>query len=357
MFHVEPLRDCLGYGVLKAGVCDHPGAWLLALATISMTTTPTPSSRRRLGRGLSGLMASSVPIDLDAHDAVVAPPADWAEPSASRQHDGLRMIAVAVIRPNPAQPRREFPEATLAALAESIRVAGLMQPIVVRPGSRGSGGGDYELVAGERRWRAAQRLGFERIPAIVRDIDDRTSAEWALIENLQREDLNPMERAAAFRRLSDDHGLTHQEIAARVQLERSTVSNHLRLLDLEESIQDALRKGKLSMGHARALLAITNLPRRAALAAEAVAHGWSVREVERRAAGDSNEAEHKANTKSSQSPGELHMHDLERRLGAHLGTRVHIRRARKKGAGKLIVDFYSFDEFEGLLKRLQFEPG
>jgi ParB family chromosome partitioning protein len=260
---------------------------------------------------------------------------------------GIRMLAVEDVRPNPSQPRRDFDPDALQRLGQSIRSAGLMQPIVVRPHQRG-----YLLVAGERRWRAAQLIGLAELPAIVRDLDDRTAAQLALVENLQREDLNPIERAEAFRRLIDDFGLTHQDIAKHVGLDRSSVSNHLRLLELDEDTTDALRTGRLSMGHGRALLAITNEVERAALARQSDRQGWSVRELERRIRDRTREAAETVPRR--EDPRHAHMKDLERRLGDHLGTKVTLNAGRKKGAGTLTIAFYSLDEFEGLMERLGF---
>ena len=196
------------------------------------------------------------------------------------------MLLPSEIHPNARQPRRNFDEAALQSLADSIRTAGLMQPIVVRSDPAGG----FEIVAGERRWRAADRIGLERVPAIVRSIDDQRSAELALIENLQREDLNPVERATAFQQLIDDFGLRHQEIAECVGLERSTVTNHLRLLELDDPTLDAVRSATLTLAHAKILLGITNLSRRKQLASAAVKRGWSVRDLDRRAKAKKQEA-------------------------------------------------------------------
>jgi ParB family chromosome partitioning protein len=249
------------------------------------------------------------------------------------------------------QPRRTFDDESIARLAESIRRDGLMQPIVVRP--KGAG---YEIVAGERRWRAARLLQLATIPAIVRSVDDRTAAEWSLIENLQREDLNPIDRAEAFQRLIEAHGLTHQEIAERVGLERSSVSNHIRLNELDEFTKDAVRSGALAMGHGRTLLALTNHAERTALARRTIAGGWSVRELEQRIraragrAGGAGGAGGAPPLEVQRRPA--HLVDLERRLGAQLGTKVAIRPGRKKGSGVLVISFFSHAEFDGLMERL-----
>jgi ParB family chromosome partitioning protein len=250
------------------------------------------------------------------------------------------------ISPNRHQPRQQFDETALEALARSIRQAGLMQPVLVRPDADGS----FSLIAGERRWRAARLAGLSSIPAIVRHADDRQSAEMALIENLQREDLNPIERATAFKLLIEDHDLTHQQVADAVGLDRSSVTNLLRLLDLEDSIKTAVAAGALGMGHARALLAIANSKRREHLAGQAIRKGWSVRELERRARQLAIPAGGSKSTRAIPP----HMQDLQRRLGEHLGTNVRIVSGRKKGSGTISIEFYSLDQFDGLVQRMGF---
>jgi ParB family transcriptional regulator, chromosome partitioning protein len=301
--------------------------------TAMTNDTSSKNPKRRLGRGLSSLVSTPVTIDSPA-------PEDGPQ---------VQMIAVEAIRPNTRQPRQHFDQQALQSLAESIRTAGMMQPLVIRPDPAGG----YQLIAGERRWRAAQLVDMAKVPAIVRDVDDREAAEFALIENLQREDLNPLERAEAFARLISDFALTHQEVAERVGLDRSNVTNHLRLLDLDEEFKDALRQRKIGMGHARALLAITNMEQRRALGHECIAAGWSVREIDRRA--------RRASAQSEETPvarpatRQLHMKDLERQLSEHLGTKVELRPGKAKGSGRLIISFFTFEEFDGLLERLRFD--
>ena len=337
----------------------------------------------RLGKGLSSLMQSPVSVSEPppaAEPAVRAvleaaasdgggdssgfagPPSQQREqPGASEaettgEHHRLERVAVADIQPNPNQPRQHFDDAALDTLADSIRRDGLMQPIILRA-TPGSGEG-YQIVAGERRWRAAQRAGLSRVPAIVRDLDDAESAQWALIENLQREDLNPMERAEAFRRLGELFDLSHDEIAERVGLDRSTITNLLRLLRLEPNVQSLVRDGLLSMGQSRALAGLTDSQAQRALADRAVREGMSVRQVEAaaRAVNDTQAASTAgANTGGSRrqiSAQPAHLADLERSLAAQLGTKVLLRTARKKGAGTLCIEFYSLEQFDDLLERL-----
>jgi ParB family transcriptional regulator, chromosome partitioning protein len=312
----------------------------------------TQPPRRRLGRGLTGLMSTPMPVDLGA-PGEAATAAAGSAPATAEAQGSILMLDLDQVRPNPRQPRRRFDDATLDELAASIRTAGLMQPVVVRP----IGTGEFELVVGERRWRAARKAGVGRIPAVVREIDDRTAAEWALIENIQREDLNPIDRADAFRRLTDDFGLTHQEVADRVGLNRSTVTNLLRLGELDDFSREAVRHGRLSQGHARVLLALTNIEARRHLAELAIRQGWSVRALERRASALAAPPRRRTGTAP---PGALpapHRQDLERRLGEHLGTKVQVQPGKRKGSGRLVIEFFSFDEFDGLMQRLGFSTG
>jgi ParB family chromosome partitioning protein len=221
-----------------------------------------------------------------------------------------------------------------------------MQPIVLRPKPAGEG---YELVAGERRWRAAQRLGLATVPAIVRELDDRQIAEWAVIENLQREDLDPLERATAFARLADHFALTHQEIADRIGIDRTTVTNFIRLLDLHEDIQELVRKDRLTGGHVRCLLSIADPAAQVALAKRAVAAGWSVRKMEqvvKRQAGP------QLGTGPAATGRSAHLLDLERQIAQQLNTKVHIKPGRRKNAGTLMIDYYDLDQFDALMAKL-----
>lgn len=347
----------------------------------SSSSASARPSRRRLGRGLSSLMSSPVPItptdpptgttgqsspDEDQkpdHEGRRQPgtsPMQKAnaatEVTSNASDGGLQMVSVDAIRPNRRQPRQQFDDTSLESLATSIRSAGVMQPIMLRPAESHIDSIRYELVAGERRWRAAKLAGLDRVPAIVRRIDEATAAEWALIENIQREDLNPIERAEAFRRLSDDFSLTHQDIADRVGLDRSSVTNLLRLLELDPDTIDDVRAGRLSLGHARALLSVEKVSTRRTLARQATRQGWSVRTLERRINAGRSALQQESGASAGATPTQIHLRNLADELGRHLGTRVRIEAGRKKGAGKLIVDFYSLDEFESLLERLGYKP-
>lgn len=302
---------------------------------------------KKLGRGLGSLIGASVSIEPPVV-AESSPQASVPESTGS----GIRMLPVADVVPNPRQPRQRFSEASLDLLAESIRQAGLMQPIVVRPGSAG-----FEIVAGERRWRAFQRLGKAEIPAIVKSVDDQTAAEWAMVENVQREDLDPLERADGIARLMDDFGLSASAVATQVGLERSTVANLLRLRDADPDLRSALIEGLITQGHAKALLGVGEVSARKVLLGNCVREGWSVRETERRVQQSSSESKAVSSSGGSQEKSRSpHVADLEKRLGVHLGTRVGISLGRKKGQGKMTINFFSLEQFDGLLEKLGFDP-
>lgn len=311
----------------------------------------------RLGRGLSSLMATPVEVipPTQTENAPPQAPADTAPTPASSptptkpeiDRTGLNHLPVTSIRANQHQPRQRFDPARIRSLAQSIKNDGLMQPIVVRPAEGDAG--QYELIAGERRWRAAQEAGLTQVPALIREIDEEKAAELALIENLQREDLNAIEKAQAFQHLGDQFGLTHTQIAERVGLERSSVSNLLRLLDLSDFVRDLVRENILSMGQARAIAGLADAVQQRGLAEKAVREGLSVRQVEQEARRLQQPATSRPASSQSASPV---LSDLEKQIGTQLGTRVKIKAGKKKGAGTLAIDFYSLDEFDALLSRL-----
>ncbi len=319
----------------------------------------TPKKRApRLGKGLSSLMAQPVavhPPTLDvtsgtnqAVDSVKHAPSTVSA-TLEEPESGLLYVPVDHISPNPHQPRQRIEKGALHRLAESIRQDGLMQPVIVRPA-----GDRYELVAGERRWRAAQVVGLDAIPAIVRDLDDQQLAEWALIENLQREDLNPIERAMAFHGLIKQFGVRHEQIAERLGLDRSTVSNSLRLLDLDKDVRALVRDELLSMGQARALGGLSDPLQQRALAERAVREAWSVRQVEQ-AVRTANASGGVVVSTSSRRRKPAHVIDLEKQITQQLQTKVRIRPGRKKGSGSLTIDYFSVEDFDALMKRLGVE--
>jgi ParB family chromosome partitioning protein len=293
------------------------------------------SETKRLGRGLEALLG---PVSREA-----------AEESGT-----LRDLPMASLRPNPYQPRTRLDENALAELTASIEASGLLQPVIVRPR-----GDSYELIAGERRWRAAERLGWTRIPAVVREVDDQTLLTLALIENLQRHDLSPIDEARGYKRLGDEFRLPQTEIARTLGRNRSTVANLLRLLQLPEEIQAMVHQGDLSEGHARALLGVGDPGRMLELAREAATHGWSVREMEGIVAGQKDAsvtAPGPAVTRKSQrgtTPADAKR--IEDALRKHLGTDVRVT-SRRRGRGFLTVSYYSNDDLARLLELILGAP-
>lgn len=271
----------------------------------------------------------------------------------SAHEPSITFVPLVALRPGKFQPRGRMDPAALEALAASIATSGLMQPLVVRPivGAPGV----YEVIAGERRWRALERLGRTEAPAIVRSVPDQEAAELSLVENLQREDLNPMDRAAALQRLVEEFALTHQDLAARIGLDRATITNLLRLNTLDNETASHVRDGSLTAGHAKVLAGIADVSRRCGLAALAVQGGWSVRQLEREATERSDVPRGTSKAKSDAATGSAHLHRLERELQEHLGTRVRIQLGRKKGVGELRIQFFSLDEFDGLMQRIGFQ--
>jgi ParB family chromosome partitioning protein len=291
------------------------------------------SRRDRLGKGLGALLG-----EYSAEEA-------WPEAHT-------RPLPVAAIAPNPFQPRREFSEEELADLTSSIRENGLLQPILVRPAPRG-GAVKWELVAGERRWRACMRLGWREIPATVRDVDDRTLLVLALVENLQRAGLSPLEEADAFRRLGEEFSLTQQQIAEVVGRDRSTIANSLRLLQLPISVRSLINDGQLTAGHARALLGLANERQMAELAREAVEQGLSVRDVEARVQqGRRTRPKRTATAGAERDPN---VRALEEELQRVLGTEVRIHSGRGQ-RGRIEIPFLSGEDFERLFEIIAGRP-
>ncbi|MFQ5635074.1 MAG: ParB/RepB/Spo0J family partition protein [Gammaproteobacteria bacterium] len=300
------------------------------------------AKRTGLGRGLDALLGDTETASFPAPDAASGEPTDG----------NLRQIAVDLLRRGSFQPRQDMRAEALEELADSIRVQGLVQPIVVRPVADRdpSGARQYEIIAGERRWRAAQIAGLKEIPAIVRVIPDSSAIAVALIENIQRENLNPLEESTALRRLIDEFELTHQEAAEAIGRSRAAVSNLLRLLDLGEAAKRHLQAGELEMGHARALLGITDPKMQAEVAALVAKKGLSVRDTEalvkRLLSGG------RQGTGTAADTLDPDIRRLQDDLSDRLGARVDIRHA-KKGGGKLVVSYNSLDELEGILAHIQ----
>jgi ParB family chromosome partitioning protein len=267
-------------------------------------------------------------------------------PSTEDEATAFRDIPVSSISPNRRQPRSRFDEESMAALTASVRELGVLQPVLVRA----MGNGSYELIAGERRWRAARRAGLATVPAIVRTADDTSSLEQALVENVQREDLNPMDEAAAYQQLIEDFHLTHDELAARVGKSRAAISNTLRLFQLPPAVQRMLADGQLTAGHARALLSTPDRSFQESLGRRAAQEGLSVRAVEDLARHHNDTNRHaatKATTTRLRPPG---IHELEELLAAHLDTRVKVEMGSAKG--RLIVEFADLEDLERIYRAM-----
>jgi ParB family chromosome partitioning protein len=301
------------------------------------------AKKKGLGRGLEALLG------LDSGP----------EKSESESGGELRQIPVGRIQPGRYQPRTGMDPERLQELADSIRAQGLIQPILVRPIGRDKAGEKYEIIAGERRWRAAQLAELTEVPCVVREVDDHATLAMALIENIQREDLNPLEEATALKRLIEEFHLTHQQAAEAVGRSRAAVSNLLRLLDLPVPIKTLLEEHKLEMGHARALLTLE--PASALeLARQAAQSEWTVRELEERARrlheieepsskSGARHARRGARTPASPDPN---VAQLERELAEKLGAKVAIAHG-KGGRGRLTIEYFSVDELEGILERIR----
>lgn len=293
---------------------------------------------RRLGRGLNALIASRQP------GATPEPEAEQTRPESP-----VRELPVGQIVPNPHQPRTDFDRESLRELAESIREHGVLQPIVVRPGEDGK----YQLVAGERRWRAVQMLPAETIPAVVRDLSDVQSFEIALIENLQREDLTPLERATAYQHYLDTFGGRLEDLADRLSESRSGIANYLRLLRLHPEVCYMLGRGELGMGQARAIAGIADPQRQLALARLTVRRNLSVRQVEDLVRGEEEEAGDEQQADRAAAAGaSRHLSDIEQNFSKTLGLRVRVKAGRKKNSGRVIINYGSLEEFDRIAERL-----
>jgi len=303
--------------------------------------TAMTEKKRGLGRGLEALLGQATPR-----------PVPGAPPPAREQ---LTHVPVDLLEKGRYQPRQDMREESLAELADSIRAQGVVQPIVVRPVGTPSATAPqrYEIIAGERRWRAAQMAGLADVPAVVRRVDDETAVAMALIENIQRENLNPLEEALALSRLINEFELTHQEAAEAVGRSRSAVSNLLRLLDLPQAVRPLIEKRELEMGHARALLSLTNARQLTEVAGLVAKKGLSVRETEalvrrllaRLAAGES---ERSGRGSAERDPD---ISRLENDLADKLGAKVELVHGAK-GKGKLVISYHSLDELDGILAHI-----
>jgi ParB family chromosome partitioning protein len=305
-------------------------------------------AKPRLGRGLSSLISvSSLSIEGELAPEIARDDSGISSPATiSSPVDGqVLLISVEAIAPNPRQPRKTMNDVSIAELAASVKSSGIIQPLVVRKTKQG-----FELIAGERRLRAAKLAGLAEVPAIVRDVDGFTQAQMALVENIQRENLNPIERAQGYRALMEELGLTQAELAMRMGEDRSSIANHLRILDLVDGVRTMVRDGLLSLGHAKLLAGVNDILEQQRIADTVVAQDLSVRNLERLLQTGVHVS---AARKSAASPA--HIADLEKSLARQLGMRVEVRSAAK-GKGRLILHYSSLDQFDDLLQKLGATP-
>ena len=312
------------------------------------------AENRKLGRGLSTLIPSQKSKDTapttpePAAPARTTPKATAPEPVAELPDSALRDVSVDAISPNPHQPRVHFDEESLSDLAKSIKEIGVLQPLLVREISKGR----YELIAGERRLRAAQRAKLSVVPVVVREVNELASVEQALVENLHRQDLTALEEAAAYQQLADDFSLTHEQVAKRVGKSRAAVTNALRLLNLPAPIQGYLADGRLSAGHARALLGCSLTSTMESLAASAVKEGWSVRTIEDavKSGGSTGKSGGTGGSGGSVQMKPAGLLELEKLLADFLDTRVGVSMAGKRG--KISIDFADLVDLERIYRRM-----
>jgi len=311
--------------------------------------------KRRLGRGLDSLISAPGAHEVAAEGgdhAEAAVAGDVARTDAggvavdaaggtARQAAPLE-VALDAIAPNPYQPRKDFGESGLQELMQSIASSGIIQPLVVRSG----GEGRYELVAGERRLRAALALGLDKVPVVVREVPDDRMLEMALVENIQRQDLNPIEKAEAFRDYLGRYQLTQERAAERIGIDRATLANHLRLLDLPEDIQSLVRNGALGMSHARTIAGVSEADVQLDLATKVIRQGWSVRHLEQAVQRVQHGVRPRRASGRQISPQARAVEDELRGL---LGTKVRVEEAEKKGAGRIVVEYYSYDDFDRIM--------
>lgn len=280
-------------------------------------------SRKALGRGLKALI-----------------------PQAEEREEGVQELHISNIHPNPNQPRRHFEESALQELADSIRQHGVLEPLIVRPVD-----GSYEIVVGERRWRACQIAGVTVVPVLIRELSEREAMELALVENLQREDLNPMEEAEAYQRLLDEFGLTQEEVARRVGKERSTVANRLRLLGLRGRAREALVKGEITAGHAKALLSLNSELQRDSVVRRIMEEDLSVRQTEELVKRLQGRAKPPKPSKETRQVRDVHWAAVEDEFRRVLGTKVNV--VHQGSKGRIEIEFYDEEDVERILNVLR----
>lgn len=308
--------------------------------------------RPRLGRGLKSLIAAPVAV----HGSATGASQSTVNPPAGESREGIAMVGVGLIDANPHQPRGAMDQGALAELAASIKSSGVLQPVLLKA----TGGGRYQLIAGHRRTEAAKLAGLDKIPAVVRnEATEEQQAEWALIENIQRADLNAIERAKAYKSYVETFNLTHAKAAERLGEDRTTITNFLRLLELNQGVQDLIARGILSAGHAKVLAGVTDRVRQDALANQAVTEGLSVRKLEELISGPpaghdvvgriepTVVAEHARNLVAKSA----HVVELEQELSRKLGTKLRIFPSKKKNTGKIMIQYFSLDEFDRIVEK------
>src|SRR5579859_3528953 len=303
--------------------------------------------RNALGRGLGALIrepepAQSTPETHQPVSPVAVAGGAAVAPAREPMAHGPQEIDIDLIEPSPYQPRTRFREEGLEELARSIQASGIIQPIVVRPVAN-----RYQLIAGERRWRAAQRAGLQKVAAIVRQVSDELALEMTLVENIQREDLNAMEAARAFERLMDEFQLTQESVAERTGKDRATVANAIRLLKLEATIQDWIEEGRLTAGHGRALLGVIDPQLRMRYAQRASRGGLTVRQIERLASRRA-----RGNKEKTEIHVDPNVKDALEELQRHLGTKIFLRQRTKMRPGQLVLEYYEDAQLMGLYDRL-----
>ncbi len=303
------------------------------------------AKRGGLGKGLDVLIPNTFPRETEKENlsTIVDKAVDKSEDK--RENKGERLVRLSQIEPNREQPRKHFDEDSLTELAESIRQYGVISPLLVK-----KKGDYYEIIAGERRWRAAKLAGISQVPVMVKEYNDREAMEVALIENIQREDLNPMEEAQAYQKLMNEFQLRQEDLAERLSRSRSAIANRLRLLKLSPRVQELVARGEISEGHARALLGLEKVKEQEEAAALILQGGLSVRETEKLVRKMLNPPEEK--TEEWSEAERLIYQQLEEELQAKMGTRVSIRR-KDKEKGKIQIDYYSLEELERLMDLLR----
>lgn len=323
------------------------------------------ASKSVLGRGLSALISSPVPVSFNRDDvprtqaSIIGNSnlarANMEAPAAAEASSQIRFVDVSQIIGNPSQPRQEFKEAEIIELAESIRTLGVIQPILVRPSKR-PGESNFEIVAGERRWRASKLAGLKQIPCIVQEVSDRESLEIALVENIQRSNLNPVEEGKAYQRLMDEFSLSQEGVAQRVGKDRASVSNFIRILKLPASVLELLREGKLSMGHAKAILTIKEPAAQQSLAKKVINENLSVRALEaivsRVVVLDNGQAAKSKSVESRASGDKLNpFPEVVDRMRNALGTKVVVKH-HSSGRGKIEIEYFSEQELDRLVEQI-----